>query len=103
MSQSLFLSAELSDYSFSRGGTAQAGGFGAGGGGGGGGGREVCVCVCVENDNGAESGEGFLEIMSVGKLCLKVARCTLGKELGCRKSQRLPCQYLDPKKYCREL
>lgn len=103
MSQSLFLSSELSDYSFSRGGTAQAGGFGAGGGGGGGGGREVCVCVCVENDNGAESGEGFLEIMSVGKLCLKVARCTLGKELGCRKSQRLPCQYLDPKKYCREL
>ena len=30
MSQSLFLSAKMSDYSFSRGGTAQAGGIGGG-------------------------------------------------------------------------
>ena len=59
MSQSLFVSTKMSDYSCSRGGLHKL----------------VCVCVClsvsvcVENDNGAESGEGFLEIMSVGKLC----------------------------------
>ena len=59
MSQSLFVSTKMSDYSYSRGGLHKL----------------VCVCVClsvsvcVENDNGAESGEGFLEIMSVGKLC----------------------------------